>query len=359
MPSSVIFQTGTNFGEGAAILSPLIQEVIDTSPFNVGLEDELAKLGITMGDALTPKGEITSIVTGGFLQKIDEDAPAPLMQQIQGWTSLYQMETYATKHKVTKLFLEWLKAGARMEGNDSSVTTEILRFKDAVQQMVADSKYTVNAIATKLFTDGFSVTAPFGAGSPAGDGKALFASDHIVKKTGATFSNVIPAWSFLTATTLEAAIQQYKTTIYSQNGRRIRTPDIFTLLVPRALETTARKILNSGGDQAGVYAGTGSNANLLNVFSFQGSKVRLVILDMIGEDYFGATIGGTNGEKMWFLLNDEYARQTGAFRMFRLWDNEITVWKDDETDSMYTKLTTHFGMQHITGFECVLGFAWI
>lgn len=59
---------------------------------------------------------------------------------------------------------------------------------------------------------------------------------------------------------------------------------------------------------------------------------------------------------MWFLMNKEYALRYKAFRMFRLWDNEIKMWQDDETDSFFAKVTTHFGVDHYNP-ESVMGYA--
>lgn len=126
--------------------------------------------------------------------------------------------------------------------------------------------------------------------------------------------------------------------------------------MPRALETTARKILNSSGDQAGLWAGTGSNANLMNVFSFQGSKVELVVLDMLGEtDKAGGKIGGANADAMWFLLNKSYALEYGAFRIFTLWSDEIETWYDNNTKSTFTDLTCHWGVDFYNP-ECIMGY---
>ena len=274
------------------------------------------------------------------------------MTLLQGYTKSYAMDTYTIRHKVTKVFLEWLKKGAHMNGVDSSVAKELQSFKEAIERMVDGSMLTLNELITRVFADGFSVTSAFGAGSASPDGVSLFSASHVIKKTGATFSNLIAG--ALSAATLETAIQNYKTQIKTANGYRVKTPDVFDLLVPRALETTARKILNSNGDQAGVYAGTGSNANLLNVFSFQGSKVRLTVLDMLGEQAEdGTVIGGANADAMWFLMNKEYALKYKAFRIFRLWDNEITMYKNDETGSLWTQLSTHYGVDHYNPEACM------
>lgn len=355
MASNVVFQSGANYAEGQAILSPLIQEIANQSEAQVGLESEAEKFGFVIGDALTPKGEITAMVWPEPLKKIDEDEVAPLLSMMQGYTKTYSMDTYAIKHKVTKVFLEWLKKGAQMVGVDTSVAAELQSFKEAIERMVMGSQLTVNELIARTYADGFSVTAAYGAGAASPDGVALFSASHVVKKTGGIFTNI--ATGALSAATLESTIELYKSQVKTPNGYRIKTPDIFDLLVPRTLETTARKILNSGGDQAGIYAGTGSNANLLNVFSFQGSKVRLTVLDMVGEvGMDGSVIGGANAGTMWFLLNKEYALKYKAFRIFRLWDNEITMFKNDETDSLFTKISTHVGVEHFNP-EAVMGYA--
>lgn len=77
---------------------------------------------------------------------------------------------------------------------------------------------------------------------------------------------------------------------------------------------------------------------------------------MIGEvGMDGSVIGGANADAMWFLLNKEYALRYKAFRIFRLWDNEITMWKNDETDSMFTKISMHCGVEHFNP-EAVMGY---
>jgi len=355
--SNINFQTGANFAEGSAILNPIIQEIANQTEAQVGLADQAALYGVVMGNALTPNGQITAMVGPEPLQPIDEDGIVPLLSLLQGYTKSYAMQSYGLKHKCTKVFFEWIKKGAQMVGADSSVQTELNNFKESVIRLVQGSQLTMNEQIAKLYANGFSITSAYGPGSPSPDGVALFSASHVIKKTGGTYTNI--ATGALTAVTLESTIQLYKTQVKTPNGYRVKTPDVFDLVVPRALETAARKILNSNNDQAGIYAGTGTNAALLNVFSFQGSKVRLTVLDMLGEiSSDGVTkIGGANADAMWFLLNKEYALTYKAFRLFRLWDNEIKMWQDDETDSFFTKITTHFGVDHYNS-ESVMGYAW-
>lgn len=265
------------------------------------------------------------------------------------------MKTYGGRLKTTKLFLEWLKKAQTLQGADSSVKAELNKFKDGIVRLMRSSKRTINREITNVLAKGFSISAAFGPGSAGGDGVALFANNHPVKsEPGTTYSNIISGP--LTASSLENAIQEYKTTVKAPSGFRIDTPEVFTLLVPRALETTARKILNSSGDQAGLWAGTGFNANLMNTFSFQGSKVELVVLDMLGEtDKAGGKIGGDNADSMWFLLNKAYALEYGAFRIFTLWSDEIETWYDNNTKSTFTDLTCHWGVDFYNP-ECIMGY---
>lgn len=358
--SNVNFQTWINFQEGAQILSPLIQEIADMVDAEVGFDDEAAKFGFIMGEALTPNGVITSMVGPEYLPEINEDGEAPLLILTQGYDKGYEMKWYAGRIKVTKLFLEWIKKASSIQGADSSVKAELNKFKDGMVRLIRSSKRTINREVTKVFANGFSVSAAFGPGSAGGDGVSMFNAAHPVKsEPGVTYSNLISAGSFLTATTLEVAIIAYKTWVKAPSGFRIDTPDIFTLLVPRALETTARKILNNSGSQSGVYMGTGSNSNLMNVFSFQGSKVELVILEMLGEtDKAWGKVGGANADAMWFILNKEYALAYGAFRIFQLWSDSIETWYDNNTKSTYTDLTTWWWVDFYNP-ECVMGFAWV
>lgn len=335
---SVHFTTGANFAEGQSILSRTVQEIVNTTESQVGLMDIASELGFVNEDIILVDGQITSMVGPEPLQEIDEDGVAVVAEIIEGFSKRYKLKEYALKHKCTKLFAKWIEQGANTDGVDSSVKTEIMKFRDNLQNLVYGNVLTRNIVMQDVFAKGFAVTEAYGPGSALGDGQPLFSASHIVKKTGATFDNLCTG--ALSATTLESTIQKYKTAIYSPNGYRIRTPDVFTLMVPRALETTARKILNSGGDQAGIYAGTGNNSALLNVFNYQGSKVKLVVLDMVGEKRGdGTTIGN---DAMWFLANTPYNLQYKSFRVFSIWDKEVENWRNDETGAFFTKISTYF-----------------
>jgi len=352
---SVTFVTGSNFEEGKKILSPVIQEIINTTDAQVGLSDMSSVMGFVPSVILTPEGVIESTVGPEPLRKKTEDGLAAKMIMMTGWSKGYGLEEFALKYSCTKLMRKWIEQGAQIQGADSSVKAEINKFKDGVENLVKGALLTRNTLMTQVFTNGFASTSTnpaFGAGSLMGDGEYLFSATHKIKKTGKTFSNIIGG--AFSAAQLETEIQAYKTTHYAPNGYRIRTPDVFTLYVGRALETTARKVLNSSGDQAGIYAGTANNANLLNVFSFAGSKVKLVVLDMIGEDDGnGGTIGN---DAMWFLGDADYNREFKSFRYFTLWDNDLSMWIDNDTGHLINQFDLCIGVDAFN-FEGIRGYA--
>ena len=89
---------------------------------------------------------------------------------------------------------------------------------------------------------------------------------------------------------------------------------------------------------------------------FDGSKVRLTVVDMLGQpDVDGTVIGGANADAMWFLMNKELAMKVKAFRLFTLWDNEVTMYENEATSSTFVKLDSHFMTDHFNP-ETIVGY---
>ena len=354
--SEVIFNTGSNFDEGSAVLNPILQSIVSEAEGQVGLDDEMAKYGFSKEQAISPEGTITSMIGPSPLPEIDEDEESPILTQMTGFPKQYKIRIHAQKHKCTDLFRRWVEMGAVLEGADSSVKTELNNLKDGVKQLTEARILAYNVEMAKIFANGFSTTAAYGAGSASPDGLSLFNGSHKIKKTGGTYSNLQAG--ALTSTTLQEAINKLKTGVKKGNGYSLKTPKVYTLFVSRALETAARAILNTAGSQSGIYAGTGNNANLLNTFSFNGNAVEIVTLDMLGElDSKGAIIGGSNAATMWFLMNREEALRVKAFRFFTLGGDIMNMWKNDDTDSVYVKIKTYFAVDHYNP-EILVGSTW-
>ena len=99
------------------------------------------------------------------------------------------------------------------------------------------AKETVETIAWSLINNGFSSSYAFG------DGKELFALDHPLAG-GGTGKNTLAVAADLSATSLKQAIQDFEETT-DHRGLPLRLkPDV--LMVPPALEWTARELLHSG-----------------------------------------------------------------------------------------------------------------
>lgn len=147
----------------------------------------------------------------------------------------------------------------------------------------------------------------------------------------------------LNATSLQAALNVQKN-LKLQNGDRVDTPSTYKLLVSRANAVTARALLNTAGNQVGIYAGTGSNAALLNTFSFQGNKVEIVEVPYLGAAKKDGTLVGTDA--MWFLLNAEGANMAGAMRVIKLYDAEIGAYTNDSNKNSYITVDMAFAVDH-------------
>jgi len=104
-----------------------------------------------------------------------------------------------------------------------------------------------------------------GSTKTAGDGLAIFSTVH-KRLGGGTWSNKAAAAADLAASSLRTAIQTMETTTDDRNRVQIIKPKI--LLVPPALEWTARELLNSAYDPE-----TGDNA----INPLQSRSLQLVV----------------------------------------------------------------------------------
>jgi len=178
----------------------------------------------------------------------------------------------------------------------------------------------------------FSTAHPYGQGGVAG-----------------TFSNVLggsygTADTALSATTLQQMLSIHKAQLRLQNGDRVDSPDKYTLMVSRVGAVTARSILNTTGNQVGVYSGTGSNAAQLNTFSFNGNIVELVELPYLGSTKQDGTVIGA--DTYYFLLNKPYASLAGAMRLIKLWDAEVRVYQNDSNGNTFVAMDMGFAIDH-------------
>lgn len=120
-----------------------------------------------------------------------------------------------------------------------------------------------------------------GTTKTAGDGLAVFSASH-VKLGGGTWSNLAAVPATLSVASLRSAIQNLETTTTDRGLQQVIKPT--KLIVPPALEWTARELLNSAYDPE-----SGNNA----VNPLQTRNLQLVV------DYF------LTSSTAWFLMTDQ------------------------------------------------------
>jgi len=105
----------------------------------------------------------------------------------------------------------------------------------------------------------------------------LFSNSHTIFATGGTFSNLVVG--ALSAKTLKQAIKKH-IDIRLENGDRVNQPRTagYTLFVSADLEMEAREILNNGSK----FAAAGATSATENVFMFEGSRVKLEVMEKLG-----------------------------------------------------------------------------
>ena len=205
-------------------------------------------------------------------------------------------------------------------------------------------KLTENEYATKLLTEWFkTVTAAFWPWAAVIDGKALFATDHVIQATGWTFSNIIedttvPAnYAALSLVELKKAVNRLRV-MKDGLGRRLPLANVYTLIVSPELEQTALDILNIGNGFS-PYTPTGSEAhndNFRNIFIWEWFKVELKVLNTLNqpsvEEWVDDIIGSST---MWFVMNTEAARMRKAFRKLKFGEMTIDNYYDDSNKAHF------------------------
>ena len=165
---------------------------------------------------------MSQVTSFGLFSEKNEGASISYDDPLQGYDIEAVHGTYALGFRVTE----------EMYHDDQ------FRIMKRMPKMLSISaKETIETIAWSLINNGFSGTYVFG------DGKELFAVDHPLVG-GGTGKNTLTTAADLSATSLKQAIGDFEETT-DHRGLPLRLkPNI--LMVPPALEWTARELLHSG-----------------------------------------------------------------------------------------------------------------
>jgi len=352
--TEVIFNNNLSFGAGSSILAPTITALFDQDLVSKEYATDLtAKMGYTKTQALSPDQTFSLLIGAYELDMINEDEDIPTGSFGKGKEKGYKIEQFWQKIGVSKLFKKWLETAKTLDGADSSIKSAFNRMVNDVLSLRRGAIKTSNIRATEVLTQGWIATNANGAGSPTMYGQALFSASHPYGNgvTAGTFSNLLTvadkafdaAW-----VQLQDAIDIHKSTLRLQNGDRVEIPTKYTLVVSNKLATTARKVLNTAGNQVNVYSGTGSNAAQLNQFSFNGNQVELVENPFLWFTKKDGTVVGS--EQYWFLMNSEAIAMAEALKEITLYPAEVNTYVNDSNNQMFVSLDMgkaydHYGLE--------------
>lgn len=229
----------------------------------------------------------------GQLEEVNELGNIPYEDATPGWDVTYVHRKFAKGRMVSQEMID----------------DEKFNMITRLPKSLADAKMrTMEQAAADVFNYGFTAGGGGLAVFTGGDSKALFATDHVNRDGDVTQSNKVT--TALSQSALQTAITAMKTRRDSKNQIIAFMPD--TLIVPPALEYTARVILESS-----QVVGSGNN----DINPVKGS------LNLIVWPYLTSTTA-------WFVMDSKShelhffkRKDSGVQGPTYDFDNEAAKWK--------------------------------
>lgn len=335
-------------GGGNELFNALVTDSIDQIDLERKGKEVKAMLGFTDTIPLSVNEVYSSTNWVNSLPEINENGTKEEME-LSVWPKKgYEIKEYGGKITSSYLFNQWLKTAKTLNGASSDLQAEFVSKGNQTRDLLISADMGMAEEAIKVLAKGFSITAAYWPWSATPKGKALFASNHTVYKTGGTFSNL--ETGALTSTNLKTAIAKH-IAIRLENGKKAKQPrtEGYTLFVAPEGEMNAREILNNGSK----FWATGSNGSLENVFMFEWSRVKLEVIDGLGDpDSNGVAIGTS---AMWFLVNMPLLRQMKALKCIRLYSPVVKAYVNNETDQSIVDIRNGFTCDHYGAEYCIVG----
>lgn len=338
-------------------LVDLVNEA-EVSAQDKNAEQVVSDMGFYMQPAVNPNQQVSVKVGARELSQLTEGQVIPLIDGGKWPDKGILVNPYGGKRMVTKLAYDWAMSNNTLSGASPSVEQAIADFVDGVKDLRTGATRDKAIEATRVLTQGFSVSAAYWPWSATPGGQSLFDTDHPYKNGAATFRNVLGGGfgtlnDNLSATSLQAAIDLLKYGTKTQRGDKITKPDYYTLIIPTELEVTAGSVLNTATNMSGLYAGTGSNANLVNTFYFNGNKVKFVSNPWLGADTEEKGTLGTTTQ--WYLANEMAMKSQRALRYLPLNDGELEMWYDENTKNRYVSYYHACAFDHFGAEPFIVG----
>lgn len=274
----------------------------------------------------------------------------------------FEIVEYGEKLTTSYLMYQWLQKSQSLKWANSDIKKEWKTIARDSLYLIEGAMMRMTMEMTKVLTDGFGTpTTVNGAWSPTPKGNPLFSILHTSRNGALTWRNMgttVGATNNLNKAldsstgkaTIQNALDVMKKVVRLENGYKVKKPKVWDLIVSTALYPTVWEILNIANNGRAVeMASDGSNSQKRNVFYFDGNKVALHELELLGDiDKNGNAIGTEN---MWFLRNPLYCQKTRCFKMIKLYNPLVKNYNNDDTDAQVVDIRIGYAVDHY-GAEC-------
>lgn len=307
-------------------------------------------LGFTMFKTRLPQAVVTSRGGISALPELNEDGERAKMTYKNGDEKGYKIKQYGGSYSITKLARKVLSdSGLEMGLLHPTVAEELSNLGSSVRELGMSAKMAKEDEATKLYVNGFTANASYGAGSPSPDGLPLFSESH------ASGSNLMTgAEAPINQTNILKAAKKLEN-ITNDLGARYKIPGEFTLLTGVEHREAVFNALNDGNNFASqardVEIANGVKANIYA--SQDGYLIKHILLETIGQpDAKGNDIGTG---KEWFVTDPSRLRAAKALRLYTLWDSEIDNYIDQKTKALTIDIDIAFCVEHVKAEIGIVG----
>jgi len=349
MGTVTAFDEITFNGGGNDLMDPMITKVVDQMNLERTGKDVKKLLGFVDTKPLSSNETYSSVNGVNELPAINENGTKEEMEVSVGPSKGYKIQEFGGKITSSFLFGERLKQSKTLTGAKDDLKAEFVSMAQKTKKLMKAAAKGMDYESLKVLTMGAAITTAYGPWSATPKGKALFAANHTIYATGGTFTNINTG--ALDATTLAAGIGLHLA-IRLENGDRVQQPrtEGYTLFVAPEKEMAARLVLNNGSK----FGATGNNSALENVFMFEGSKVKLEILDKLGDtDRDGVAIGETTNR---FLVNMPALIEAEALKCIRLYSPIVKQYMNNETDQSIVDIRNGFTCDHYGAEYFITGY---
>lgn len=156
---------------------------------------------------------------------------------------------------------------------------------------------------------------------------------------------------------IQNALDVLKDVMRLENGKKLKRPKAWDLIVSTTTAPIAAEILNvANNGRVSEYASDGNNASKKNIFNFEGNMVNLVELEILWDyDKNGNAIGTS---LMWFMRNPLFVQKSKCFKMVKLYNPVIKNYTNPDSDAQIVDVRVGYAVDHY-GAECgVFGSKW-